>query len=154
MLGQSMHPLTHHTRADGSHYPAEECPITNSLEHLGTVRVSDEVFWRKDGSSFPVDYVARPQIDPDSELGGSSGKAVGVVVAFTDVTERQALDRMKDDFISTVSHELRTPLTSLRAALGLVGSGSLTTRPDKMQQMLKIAVANTERLVKSGQRHP
>ena len=48
---------------------------------------------------------------------------------------------MKDEFISTVSHELRTPLTSLRAALGLVTGGALTTRPDKMQQMLEIAMA-------------
>jgi two-component system, OmpR family, sensor histidine kinase VicK len=147
MLGRSMHQLTHHTRADGTPYPLEECPIINSLEHLTTIRVSDEIFWRKDGTSFPVDYVARPQIDPSSESGDSNGKAVGVVIAFTDVTERKALDRMKDDFISTVSHELRTPLTSLRAALGLIGGGTLTTRPEKMQQMLDIAVANTDRLV-------
>jgi two-component system sensor histidine kinase VicK len=147
MLGKVMHALTHHTRADGSPYPIDECPITNSLEHLSSVRVSDEIFWRKDGTSFPVDYVARPQIDPGSEVGGSNGKAVGVVVAFTDVTERKALDRMKDDFISTVSHELRTPLTSLRAALGLIGGGTLAARPEKVQQMLDIAVANTDRLV-------
>jgi two-component system, OmpR family, sensor histidine kinase VicK len=147
MLGKPMHAMTHHSRADGSPYPIEECPITNSLKHLSSVRVSDEVFWRKDGTCFPVDYVARPQIDPGSEVGGSNGKAVGVVVAFTDVTERKALDRMKDDFISTVSHELRTPLTSLRAALGLIDSGALTARPEKMRQMLDIAVANTDRLV-------
>ena len=99
------------------------------------MRVSDEVFWRKDGTSFPVEYVARPQIEsksesrPDSAPGSKSGKAVGVVVAFRDTTERRALDRMKDEFISTVSHELRTPLTSLRAALGLVTGGALATRP-------------------------
>jgi two-component system, OmpR family, sensor histidine kinase VicK len=63
------------------------------------------------------------------------------------VTERKALDRMKDEFISTVSHELRTPLTSLRAALGLLDGGTLTARPEKMKQMLDIAVVNTERLV-------
>jgi two-component system, OmpR family, sensor histidine kinase VicK len=147
LLGRTMHHITHHTRADGSPYPIEECPITNSLKNLVTARVSDEVFWRRDGTSIPVDYVARPQIDPGSEQGGGTGTAVGVVVAFTDVTERQALDRMKDNFISTVSHELRTPLTSLRAALGLICGGALASRPDKMRQMLDIATANTERLV-------
>ena len=76
------------------------------------------------------------------------GRAVGVVVAFTDTTERSALDRMKDEFISTVSHELRTPLTSLRAALGLVSGGALNTRPEKMRQMLEIAIGNTDRLVR------
>ncbi len=55
---------------------------------------------------------------------------------------------MKDEFISTVSHELRTPLTSLRAALGLVTGGALATRPDKMQQMLEIAIGNTDRLIR------
>jgi two-component system sensor histidine kinase VicK len=70
------------------------------------------------------------------------------VVAFTDTTERRALDRMKDEFISTVSHELRTPLTSLRAALGLVTGGTLATRPEKLQQMLDIATGNTDRLVR------
>ena len=54
---------------------------------------------------------------------------------------------MKDEFISTVSHELRTPLTSLRAALGLVTGGALATRPEKMQQMLEIAIGNTDRLI-------
>jgi PAS domain S-box-containing protein len=147
VLGRNMHALIHHSRADSSPYPAEESPIGNTLRDLDTVRVSNEVFWRQDGTSFPVEYVARPQIESGSETG-PNGKAVGVVVAFTDTTERRALDRMKDEFISTVSHELRTPLTSLRAALGLITGGSLATRPEKLQQMLDIATGNTDRLVR------
>jgi two-component system, OmpR family, sensor histidine kinase VicK len=146
VLGRNMHELTHHTKADGAPYPSAECPINNSVNDLDTVRVANEVFWRKDGTSFPVEYVAKPQIESDAD--GKPGKAVGVVVAFTDTTERRALDRMKDEFISTVSHELRTPLTSLRAALGLVTGGSLAARPDKMKQMLEIATGNTDRLVR------
>ena len=156
ILGRNMHALIHHTRVDGTPYPAAECPINNTIRDLTTVRVSNEVFWRKDGTSFPVEYVARPQIeiqsgiDPDGQLieERPGGKAVGVVVAFTDTTERRALDRMKDEFISTVSHELRTPLTSLRAALGLVTGGTLASRPEKLQQMLDIATGNTDRLVR------
>jgi len=152
MLGRPRHELIHHTRADGSPYPVEDCPITNSLKNLDTVRVSNEVFWRKDGTSFPVDYVARPQIDmrtnPADPERRANGRAVGVVVAFTDITERRALDRMKDEFISTVSHELRTPLTSLRAALGLLSGGGLAARPEKTKQMVEIALANTDRLVR------
>ena len=150
ILGRNMHNLIHHTRADGTPYPQEECPIQNSLRDLATVRVSNEVCWRKDGTSFPVEYVARPQIEMQSDLepGSATGKAVGAVVAFTDTTERRALDHMKDEFISTVSHELRTPLTSLRAALGLVTGGTLAARPEKLRQMLEIAAGNTERLVR------
>jgi PAS domain S-box-containing protein len=148
VLGKNMHDLTHHTRVDGAPYPAADCPINNSVNDLDTVRVANEVFWRKDGTSFPVEYVARPQIEIEPDADGKPGKAVGVVVAFTDTTERRALDRMKDEFISTVSHELRTPLTSLRAALGLVTGGSLASRPDKVKQMLEIATGNTDRLVR------
>jgi PAS domain S-box-containing protein len=140
LLGQDMHALTQHTRADGTPLPIEESKVRQSLMTEQTVRVADEVFWRKDGTSFPVEYVARPQF--------SDGKAVGMVVAFTDVTERRALDRMKDEFISTVSHELRTPLTALRAALGLVSSGTLDAKPEKMRQMVEIALGNTDRLVR------
>jgi PAS domain S-box-containing protein len=184
VLGRNIHCLINHTRVDGTLYPANESPVQNTLNDRNTIRVSNEVFWRKDGSSFPVEYVARPQIefepeaqriaepniqaeiqfesasedqmesqpdlDPVAAASESEpeGKAVGVVVAFTDTTERRALDRMKDEFISTVSHELRTPLTSLRAALGLLTGGSLDSRPKKLQQMLEIATANTDRLVR------
>lgn len=146
LLGQKLHSLIHHTKADGSHYPARECAVGKTVESRGSIRVFNEVFWRKDGTSFPVEYVARPQID--SGVGSQPEKPIGVVVAFTDTTERRALDRMKDEFISTVSHELRTPLTSLRAALGLVSGGALATRPEKMQQMLEIAIGNTDRLIR------
>ena len=145
LLGRNLHALVMHTRADGTPYPAGESPIAATIDNLDTVRISNEVFWRKDGTSFPVEYVARPQID---SVGKTGDKAIGVVVAFTDSTERRALDRMKDEFISTVSHELRTPLTSLRAALGLVTGGALATRPEKMQQMLEIAIGNTDRLIR------
>lgn len=156
VLGRNMHYFIHHTRADGTPYAQEDCPIQQSLRDLATVRISNEICWRKDGTSFPVEYVARPQIEiqPNPDPGTSFtdakpvGKAVGVVVAFTDTTERRALDRMKDEFISTVSHELRTPLTSLRAALGLVTGGTLAARPEKLRQMLDIATGNTDRLVR------
>ena len=147
MLGHVMHNLIHHTRADGTPYDSVDSPIRKSLTNFDTVRVSNEVFWRKDGTSFPVEYVARPQID--SQSSDSEGlKPIGVVVAFTDTTERRALDRMKDEFISTVSHELRTPLTSLRGALGLLAGGALANRPEKTQQMLEIAISNSDRLVR------
>ncbi len=161
LLGRNFHDVVLHTRADGSPYPADQSPILGTVRDLATVRISHEVFWRKDGTSFPVEYVARPQIDTGSETASSAdpgneftpgsasaGRAIGVVVAFTDTTERRQLDRMKDEFVSTVSHELRTPLTSLRAALGLVTGGALASRPEKMQQMLEIAVSNTDRLIR------
>jgi two-component system sensor histidine kinase VicK len=147
ILGRNMHQLIHHTHVDGTPYPEADSPVRKSLTNFDTVRISNEIFWRKDGTCFPVEYVARPQIDAHAlESGGI--RAVGVVVAFTDTTERRALDRMKDEFISTVSHELRTPLTSLRGALGLLAGGALANRPEKTQQMFEIAISNSDRLIR------
>jgi nitrogen-specific signal transduction histidine kinase/FixJ family two-component response regulator len=64
------------------------------------------------------------------------------------LAERSDLDRAKDEFISTVSHELRTPLTSIRGALGLLSSGLLGRGDDRAQNLLRIASANTERLIR------
>ncbi|GAA3769321.1 PAS domain S-box protein [Terriglobus aquaticus] len=139
ILGKNLHELVHHHRADGRVYAEHDSPILNAAREHKTVRISSEVFWRADGTSFPVEYVACPITE--------NGDVTGVVVAFTDVTERSALDRMKDEFVSTVSHELRTPLTSMRASLGLIASGALATRPEKQEQMLQIAIGNTDRLV-------
>jgi two-component system sensor histidine kinase VicK len=140
LLGQNMHTLIHHSHADGTPHPAEESLISGSVGRETPLHVDDDVFWRKDGKPLPVEYVACPLLESDH--------VDGIVVAFTDVTERRRLDRMKDEFIATVSHELRTPLTSLRAALGLVASGALEKRPEKVPQMLDIALANCDRLVR------
>lgn len=72
---------------------------------------------------------------------------VGIGGIDVDITERERLDRMKDEFVSTVSHELRTPLTSMKGALGLLKEGVLEEMPDKASSMLEIAYKNTNRLI-------
>ncbi len=62
--------------------------------------------------------------------------------------ERSELDAIKDEFISTVSHELRTPLTSIRGALGLLSSGIMGVPDTKAHNLLRIAVSNTDRLIR------
>src|SRR3984893_6323515 len=64
------------------------------------------------------------------------------------LTQRSELDNLKDEFISTVSHELRTPLTSIRGALGLLSSGVIGDVDAKAQNLLRIAVTNTDRLIR------
>jgi signal transduction histidine kinase len=100
----------------------------------------DEVFWRQDGTSIPVEYSASPLIE--------NGRILGMVVAFQDISERRRLEKMKDEFISSVGHELRTPLTSLRASLGLIAASALDKRPEKRAQMMEMAIGNCDRVVR------
>lgn len=81
LLGQNMHRLEHHTRRDGRAYPLEECPIYLGILDNRGVHLDDEVFWRKDGTSFPVEYWSHPLM--------RDGKTVGAVVTFFDISERR-----------------------------------------------------------------
>jgi PAS domain S-box-containing protein len=119
---------------------AVNCQVLATLQDGKARRVTDEVFWRPDGTSFPVEYVVTPMRE--------RGEIIGAVVTFKDITDRRAVERLKDEFISVVSHELRTPMTSIHGALGLLNSGLLDVQPQKAKRMLEIAVTNTERLVR------
>jgi PAS domain S-box-containing protein len=140
LVGQPAHETIHHSTLAGP-YSVDDCPIHRTLRDGVLREVSDEVFWRKDGTSFPVHYVVAPILD-------GKGHVTGVAVTFRDITALKAIDKLKSEFVSTVSHELRTPLTSIRGALGLLGSGLLGPIAEKGQRMLDIAVANTDRLVR------
>lgn len=140
LMGGDMHSLIHHTHADGTPHSKLSNPILQGMRTNETVRMTDEMFWRQDGTSIPVEYSANPLIE--------AGQIAGMVVAFQDISERRRLEKMKGEFISTVSHELRTPLTSLRASLGLIASGSLEKRPEKQRQMIEMALGNCDRLVR------
>jgi PAS domain S-box-containing protein len=140
LRGRDIHELIHHSHADGTPYSKSTSPILQAMRRQESVRMRDEVFWRADGVSIPVEYTASPLIE--------DGQISGMVIAFQDIAERRRLEKMKDEFISTVSHELRTPLTSLRASLGLISSGSLDKRPEKQRQMVEMAIGNCDRLIR------
>lgn len=137
----TMHEILQPHKGDGQPYPWEDSAVFTTLSDGEVRRVKAEWMWRRDGSRFPVDYVVSPIVEDDERI-------LGAVVTFQDVTERRAIEQMKNEFISIVSHELRTPLTSIRGSLGLLASGLLKKFPDKAEKMLKIAVENTDRLVR------
>ena len=140
LIGQPMHALAHHSYPDGAPYPREKSPMYAAFTDGGVHHVTDEALWRKDGSSFPIEYTSTPI--------RKEGALVGAVVTFKDITERQKIDQMKNEFISTVSHELRTPLTSIKGALGLIRGGAAGELPKKLGSMIDIALTNTDRLVR------
>ncbi|WP_286786582.1 MULTISPECIES: sigma 54-interacting transcriptional regulator [Pseudomonas] len=95
MIGKNIHRIHHHSHADGSHYPVEDCPIYKAV-HDGLIHEGrQEVFWRRDGSMFPVEFTSTPVI--------ADGRIVGSVVVFRDITERRSTEA-----------QLHTALTELQ----------------------------------------
>ena len=86
IVGKSQHALIHHTKPDGTAYPSNECPIYAAFTDGAVHSVDDEVFWRKDGSSFPVEYVSTPIVD-------DTGGLLGAVVYFRDISQRREAAR-------------------------------------------------------------
>jgi PAS domain S-box-containing protein len=71
----------------------------------------------------------------------------GFFALTSDISDRKAIERMKDEFLSVVSHELRTPLTSIHSSLKILSTGKLGSLSTQGERMLKIADEQTERLV-------
>lgn len=86
VAGRDVHPLHHHTKADGTPYPAAECRILASCWDGETHIGADEIYWRRDGSSFPVEFMSSP-------MRNDRGELVGAVVSFRDISERKAAER-------------------------------------------------------------
>lgn len=84
MIGRDLHALLHHSRPDGSPYPAEECVMRAAAVTGAAAHVEDEVFWRRDGTRVPVAYSVSPLSD--------GGSIRGAVVTFTDISARQGAD--------------------------------------------------------------
>jgi PAS domain S-box-containing protein len=138
LTGKTVHELFH----GGAPEPqkcSEDCPLRRMTNRHNATAGEENVF-RANGASFPAEYALTPIHD--------QGHFSGSVLSFRDISQRNALDRLKDEFISTVSHELRTPLTSIRGALGLLSSGMLGDTNEKATNLLRIALTNSDRLVR------
>jgi two-component system, sensor histidine kinase and response regulator len=85
LAGKGVHALVHHSYPDGSEIPVEQCSMYMTSRDGQTRVVTDEVFWRKDGTSFPIEYTANPI--------RQNGEVVGCVVAFRDITQRRATEK-------------------------------------------------------------
>jgi len=133
-----VHDLLHGSARPGLRC-GQDCALRAATErHVATA--GEDTIYRTDGSPLPTEYFFTPILD--------HGRFSGSVLSFRDISQRYALDRLKDEFISTVSHELRTPLTSIRGALGLLSSGILGELNEKAANLLRIATSNSDRLVR------
>ena len=81
LIGENTHLLIHYKHADGTLIPTEECKVLDALHKGAGIHVENEVFWRSDGTYFPVEYFSYPQY--------RDGKIIGAVVTFLDITKRK-----------------------------------------------------------------
>ena len=175
VLGRAVHPLVHHTRADGSPYPESECPMTRVMTTRERILIAGELLWRKDGTSFLADYSAAPIVVGD-EVRGS-------VVSFTDATERHRRERemreeiaarkqaeteriellnreraarekaetavrTRDEVLAIVSHDLRNPLNTISLAVGALESVDIPPEEEaRTIQVVRRAVDRMNRLI-------
>lgn len=88
VIGERLHDIHHHSHADGAPYPREECPIYMAIRDGRVHKAEDEVFWRTDGTSVPVEYVSTP-IRED-------GVICGAVVVFQDISARKEIEKQRE----------------------------------------------------------
>lgn len=88
LLGSPLHSMLHHRQRDGGEFELDQCPITLTLREGSHQAIADDLFQRKDGSDFPVEYVCTPLCEHDA--------IVGAVIVFQDITERRTLEKEKE----------------------------------------------------------
>lgn len=171
LIGKSMHQVLHHSHKDHSPYPREECPIYAAFQDGIVHRVADEVFWRQDGTCFPVEYISTPMRD-------EQGRLIGAVVAFRDITQRKwaeaVLHRTNEDLeyivrertvelrqaneqlkelnevrsrvVSMVCHEFRNPLNNILLAVSSLGRYDAQLSSEQKEKYLLDINDNVERM--------
>ncbi|MBE9042974.1 PAS domain-containing sensor histidine kinase [Pleurocapsales cyanobacterium LEGE 10410] len=171
LIGKSMHAVLHHSKADGSVYPSEECPIYAAFKNGVRYRVENEVFWRKDGTGFPVEYISTPMHD-------EKGKLVGAVVTFRDITQRKLgesillraneeleqrvqdrtselsqanqqlkqLNEARSRFVLMVCHEFRNPLNNISFSVSSLKRYECQLSPRQKIEYLSDIEMNIERM--------
>jgi two-component system CheB/CheR fusion protein len=124
LIGRAVHPLIHHTGIDGQPHDEHTCHIHRVYrDGIGT-HVVDDLLWRADGTSLPVEYWSYPVL--------RNGLLVGAVVTFLDITDRRRAEdevrtaaRRREQFLAMLSHELRNPLAAVLNAIKVMQQGDL-----------------------------
>jgi len=103
LIGKSQHDMIHHTKIDGTPFDKKECSIYAAFKDGKIHHVEDEVFWRKDGTSFPIEYISTPIWDENNKL-------IGAVVSFKDITRRKEAELA----LKSTNIELKEALTEVK----------------------------------------
>lgn len=149
--GRSHHDLIHHSRADGTPNPAETCPVHQTLADGKPRRVGDDLFWRKDGTAFPVEM---------SVTAWGQGSQRGAVLVFRDISDRKRAEERNialfaelrrsnadlENFAYAVSHDLQAPLRSVAGFLALTRRGLAGQLDQRTGEFMDFAEQGAQRM--------
>ncbi|MCX7166685.1 MAG: PAS domain S-box protein, partial [Rhodocyclales bacterium] len=151
VVGREAHALFHHSRPDGSPYPAEECLARQAWKAGRESRVDNETYWHADGHAIPVALASHPIVE--------KGEIIGAVVSIVDMSVQHAaalareqaliaaenLARLRSEFLANMSHEIRTPMN------GVLGFAHIGLRnhqdSEKARNAFEKILASGDRLV-------
>jgi formate hydrogenlyase transcriptional activator len=142
LIGKEMHETVHHSHSDGSHYHNHDCPIYAAFRDGAVHQITDEVFWRKDGSFFFVEYTSTPIKDRDV--------VVGAVIVFRDISQRREADVKLRDALAEVGRlreKLERENAYLQEEIRIEGNrrGIIGKSPAMQQVLRQIEVAASSR---------
>ncbi|UQN09795.1 PAS domain-containing protein [Deinococcus sp. QL22] len=152
-VGQPQHPLIHHTHADGTAYSREACPVYAAFKQGQAQTVQGDVFWRKDGTSFPVEYTSTP-------IRSETGKVEGAVLAFRDITHRRQAEAAVqhsneelrrsnaelEQFAYIASHDLQAPIRAVASFAGIIDRKYGSALDDRGQLYLQQIIESGEHM--------
>jgi len=152
LMGRPQHDILHHSRSDGTRYPSKECQVCAALKDGAVHHVTDEIFWKKDGTSFPVEYISTPLLEEEGIVGG--------VVTFQDISERkriqerqtQLLEELEDtnrelkDFAYIVSHDLKAPLRAINSLASWLSTDYSDRLDEDGKEQLALLMGRTKRM--------
>jgi PAS domain S-box-containing protein len=143
LIGQEIHILTHHSQTHDGPDEIEQCPIYQTMHDGLPHENAETVFWRKDGTPFPVAFTSTPIYE--------SGKLAGAVVTFNDITEHlraekdrfvrvvsEQANKAKSTFLANMGHEIRTPMNAvLGCAQLLLNDQSFSARQTELLRIIE-----------------